>query len=141
MMASPLEGFVLFKNTPEVVQLTVGRGYVRVSSDALRQIGDPECINIFFDESGKRMAVKAADSRMSNIFVVGKNTGLNKCADLNHRILEIAGIEWHPGEVIRFNGQKYEEYVIFSLAKAKITKYDNHVSKMNAKRRKNEEAA
>lgn len=140
-MASPLEGFVLFKNTPEVVQLTVGRGYVRVSSDAMRQIGDPECINIFFDESGKRMAVKAADSRMPNIFVVGKNTGLNRCADLNHRILEIAGIEWHPGEVIRFNGQKYEEYVIFSLAKAKITKYDNHVSKMNAKRRKNEEAA
>jgi len=48
MATDPLAGFVLFKNTPEVIQLSIGRGYVRVSTDAMRLIGDPEALNIFF---------------------------------------------------------------------------------------------
>lgn len=141
-MTDPLAGFVLFRNTPEVVQLSIGRGYVRISSDALRMIGDPKHINIFFDEAGKRMAVKAADSKMPNTFSMGKNTGVNKCAMLFDRIIEVSGQEWHPGEVIRFNGMKFnDEYVIFNLSRSKVTKYDNHVAVMNAKRAKKEEGS
>lgn len=137
MMASPLEGFVLFPNEREVIQLSIGRGYIRISSDAIRLIGDPSFINVFFDETGRRMAVKAATDKMPNTFGMGKNTGLNKCAMLIEKILTVAETEWHPSEVIRFNGRKYgDDYVIFDLSKSKVTKYDDHVSAMNAKRRK-----
>lgn len=136
-MTDPLAGFVLFPNEREVIQLSIGRGYIRISSDAIRMIGDPSWINVFFDEPGKRMAVKAATDKMPNTFGMGKNTGLAKCTALLEKIIEISGVEWHPGEVIRFNGRKYgDDYVIFDLSKSKVTKYDDHVSVMNAKRRK-----
>ena len=138
-MTDPLAGFVLFKNTPEIVQLSIGRGYIRISADAIRMIGDPNAINVFFDDNTKRMAVKAADSNMPNTFIMGKNTGLNKCAVLLEKIRQISGVEWHPGEVIRFNGQKYgSDYVIFDLSKSKTVRYDDHTAVMNAKRQKKE---
>ena len=141
MMTDPLAGFVLFKNTPEVIQLTIGRGYVRISNDALRLIGDPEAINVFFDEPNKRMAVKAATDKMPNVFKMNKRSGLGKCSTLLEEILRVSEVEWHPGEVIRFSGRKYSsDYVIFDLAKSKIVKYDDHVSERN-KTRKRKEAA
>lgn len=121
--------------------MTIGRGYIRISADAIRMIGDPKAINVFFDESGKRMAVKASDVSMPNVFAMGKSTGLNKCAALLEKIRQISGVEWHPGEVIRFNGQKYgSDYVIFDLSKSKTVRYDDHISVMNAKRQKKEAA-
>ena len=140
-MTDPLAGFVLFPNVKEVVQMSIGRGYIRISSDAIRLIGDPHFLNVFFDEPGKRMAVKAADDKMPNTFGMGKNTGLNKCAALLEKVLQVAETEWHPGEVIRFDGVKYSDYVIFDLSKWKVTRYDDHISKMmNAKRQKKEAA-
>ena len=128
---NPLDGFVLYKNEKETVKLTVGKDYVRVSSDALRMIGEPEYINIFFDETSRRMAVKASDSSMPNVFVVTTAYGISRCAVLREKILEIADIEWKPGQVIRFNGQKCNhDYVIFDLKRAKITKFDLHLSNM-----------
>ena len=136
-MTDPLAGFVLFPNVKEVVQMSIGRGYIRISSDAIRLIGNPEFLNVFFDESGKRMAVKAATEKMPNVFGMGKNTGLNKCAALLEKVLKVAETEWHPGEVIRFDGVKYENYVIFDLSKSKTVRYDDHTAKMaEAKRRK-----
>ena len=39
--------------------------------------------------------------------------------------------------VIRFDGVKYEDYVIFDLSKSKTVRYDDHTAKMaEAKRRK-----
>ena len=140
-MTDPLAGLVLFQNVKEVIQIAIGRGYVRISSDAIRLIGDPSFINVFFDESGKRMAVKAATEKMPNVFAVGKHTGLNKCGVILEKIIQVAGVEWHPGEVIRFNGQKYSDYVIFDLSKSKTVRYDDHTSKMmTAKRQKKESA-
>lgn len=137
MVTDPLKGFVLFENTSEIIRLSIGRGYIRISADAIRMIGDPNAINVFFDEPGKRIAVKAADSKMPNTFIMGKNTGLNKCAVLLEKILAVAEIEWHPGEVIRFNGQKcLDDYIIFDLSKSKTTKFDDHISEMNRNRKK-----
>ena len=139
-MTDPLAGLVLFQNVKEVIQIAIGRGYVRISSDAIRLIWDPSFINVFFDESGKRMAVKAATEKMPNVFGTGKNTGLNKCGILMEKILEVAEVEWHPGEVIRFNGVKYSDYVIYDLSKPKVTKYDDHTAKMAEAKRRTEEA-
>ena len=138
-MTDPLSGFVLFKSQPEIIRLTIGRGYIRISADALRLIGDPKAINVFFDEPGKRMAVKASDTRMPNTFTMGKSTGLNKCAALLEQIHQIAGTEYHKGEIIRFNGQKYgSDYVIFDLSRPKTVKFDDHTAVMNAKRHEKE---
>ena len=136
-----LAGFVLFRNDQDVIQLTIGRGYVRISSDALHLIGDPSHINIFFDEPGKRLAVKAANSKMPNTFNASYKTGLGKCNALLQKIIEISGVDWHIGEVIKFNGQKYSsDYVIFDLSKSRTIKYDDHVSAMNRSRAKKKEA-
>lgn len=140
MMTDPLAGFVLFPNAKEVIQFSVGRGYVRLSSDAIRLIGDPSYINVFFDEPGKRMAVKAATEKMPNVFGTGKSAGLNKCATLIEKILAVAETEWHPGEVIRFNGVKYSDYVIYDLSKPKVTRYDDHTAKMMAAKQQKEAA-
>ena len=140
-MTDPLAGLVLFKNPPEVIQMTIGRGYIRISADAIRMIGDPKVINVFFDESGKRMAVKASDVSMPNVFAMGKSTGLNKCAALLEKIRQISGVEYHRGEIIRFGGEKYgSDYVIFDLSKSKTVKFDDHVSAMNRNRKKKEAA-
>ncbi|MBQ6508054.1 MAG: hypothetical protein IJI07_01150 [Flexilinea sp.] len=140
-MTDPLAGFVLFHNEQEVVQLTIGRGYVRISSDALHLIGDPTHICVFFDEAGKRMAVKAADSKMQNTFNASYKTGIGKCNALLQKILDVSEAEWHPGEVIKFNGQRCGvDYVIFDLKRQKVTKFDNHVTAMNKKRAKKEAA-
>ena len=137
MVTDPLVGFVLFKNTPEVIQLTIGRGYIRISADAIRMIGDPNAINVFFDEPGRRMAVKASDASMPNTFAMGKSTGLNKCAVLLEQIRRISDVEYHRGEIIRFSGQKYgTDYVIFDLSKPKVVKFDDHISEMNRNRKK-----
>lgn len=137
-MTDPLAGFVLFHNVSEVIQLTIGRGYVRVSSDALRLIDNPTHINVFFDENTKRLAIKAADRKMQNTFVTANKTGLNKSSALLQKIIEVSEVKWHPGEVIRFTGQKYSDYVIFDLSKSKVVKYDDHVTAMNKKRAKKE---
>lgn len=128
---NPLDGFVLYKNEKETVKLTVGKDYVRVSSDALRMIGDPDYINIFFDEQRQRMAVKASDKTMPNTFAVTSTYGVCKCGSLRNRILEIADLELYPGEVVRFSGSKCsQDYVIFNLKKGKVTKFDLHLANM-----------
>ena len=110
MVTDPLKGFVLFENTSEIIQLSIGRGYIRISADAIRMIGDPNAINVFFDEPGKRIAVKAADSKMPNTFIMRKNTGLNKCAVLLEKIREILSFAKKRGVIGLGRWGEHEHY-------------------------------
>jgi len=127
--SDPLDGFLLYKNESLSILMTLGREYVRINSDALRVIGYPEYINIFFDERRKRMAIKASESTMDNAFEVSTSYGIRKCKNLWDKILDVAEMEWHPGEIIRFKGQKYgDDFIVFKLEKGKTIKFDPHLN-------------
>lgn len=127
----PLSGFVLYKNEKEMIQVTIGKSYVRLSSDALRVVGNPDFVNIFFDDMNQRMAVKASDASMPNVFDVTPSSGIRKCGPLLDKILSISEQEQRSGEVIRFPGQKYGDYVIFDLKRPKKVNFDLHIQKLN----------
>ena len=113
-----LEGFVLFKNDTGKLTLSVSNSAVRVSQNALKLIGNPTHVNVFFDELHKRMAVKAADEKTMNAFPVIK-VGLGAHDSLRGRILEIIGMDRLPeGWLVRFVGVRHPtaDYIIFDLA-------------------------
>lgn len=126
--ADPLKGFVLFPNTKESLMVTVGSGYVRISADTLRIIGSPTHINVFFDDFGKRMLVKAAKKDMPNVFGFSKSGSIANYGGVREKILQLAEITPQPGDVIRFFGKKHgDDFAIFCLAEPKITKYSMHL--------------
>ncbi len=113
-----LEGFVLFKNDTGKLTLSVSNSAVRVSQNALKLIGNPTHVNVFFDEMHKRMAIKAADEKTMNAFPVIKvGLGCHDC--LRGQILDIIGMEQLPvGWLVRFVGVRHPsaEYIIFDLS-------------------------
>ena len=117
-MNTGLEGFVLFRSNVDRVTLSLSNSQVRVSCDALRLIGSPSYVNVFFDDVRKRMAIKAADEKTPNAFPINK-TGLGSPDALRGHLLEILGtVSLKAGSMIRFPGWKLSnaDYVIFDLA-------------------------
>ena len=133
MTEDPLAGFVIFANTREIIQITIGSGYVRLSNDALRVIGSPEAVNVFFDDSRKRMMIKGAKKNMPNIFTFRDKGQLQNYAGIREKILELAEIEYTPGDNIKINGYKYMgDYVIFHLKDYRKTHYQAALRKSAA---------
>ena len=118
---SDLEGFVLFtgKKTgyDPTIALTVGSTFVRMTDGALRVCGDPEFVNVFFDECGMRMMIKKAEKNMRNVFP-SKN-GLIKSNAVRNFLLALISVEAKTGMKIRFEGHNphAQHTVIFDLSK------------------------
>lgn len=122
-----LDGFVVFEPLGGYAGgtcfLTVTEKFARPSLTALRQMGDPKYIVVFFDERRKRVMLMAAEKKMANTFRVlwgsdGKENGV--CSkQLCEKILRLAGAEPKPGmKSLRFPGHKVEGAdgkVIFEL--------------------------
>ena len=127
---SELEGFVVFANVQKVLRLTVSTGSMRISVDAAREIGDPQYINIFFDDNKKRMAIKAATKSMENVFRI-TNTKVNNMAIIRDKILKLLEMELVPaGSALRFIGSKTSSgYIIFDLTKSQQIQFSRKAEK------------
>ena len=68
--ADELVGFVPFRpgtHRVEGIMLIVAKTYIRLSDEAMHELGDPEYAVVFFDRIGKRMMVTPADGNTRNI--------------------------------------------------------------------------
>ena len=70
-----LTGFVIYeprKFRSNGIAFSVNNRTLRFTTEAVRKIRTPECVNIFFDDTKKRMLVTAANEDYKNVFRLRK---------------------------------------------------------------------
>lgn len=77
---SELDHFVVYKTNRRPVYIAAHSKCVGISAGAFVELGKPEFVNVFIDESGKRVMIKKADKKMPNIWkVIEHRAGQNRC--------------------------------------------------------------
>ena len=124
-----LDGFVLFTETKGTsfdtsVAVIVTESNARLTQGAAKCLNGAEYINIFFDESGRRMMLRKAEKTNANIFRLNGGKNLLSIA-VRKQIRTIAGI----ADIASWSGIRFEGYqptpsaVIFDLSKSTIVQF------------------
>ena len=121
-----LSGFVVYeprKLRSNGIAFSVNNRTLRFTTEAVRKIRTPECVNIFFDDMKKRMMVTAANEDYKNVFRLRKPSKRSSvknaifCSDLCIQVQCIAGIE-ECDSLVSFKGKLYSPtQLIFDLSK------------------------
>ena len=125
-MKNELEGFVIFRGSRSGYDLSVGivvtGTSIRLTEGAFQQCGSPEYVNVFFDDTTKRMMIKKAEKKMANVFkVVSKNINSNS---IRIKLLHTAECTVESNKSIRFDGHNpgVVNHIIFDLGKYQVVK-------------------
>lgn len=125
-MKNELEGFVIFRGARSGYDLSVaivvtGTG-ISLTEGAFQQCGSPEYINVFFDDTTKRMMIKKADKKTPNVFKIAAKH-INSIS-VRTKLMHLAGCTVESNKAIRFDGHNPDapNHVIFDLEKYQIVK-------------------
>ena len=108
MYKNIFDGFVLFTACKGIAldhtigAVITGDRNMRLTDGAISLLGNPEYVNVFFDEPGKRMMIRKAEKDMPNIFRIQAKSF--QCLGVIQHIHFIAGTNTKPGLAVRFEG-------------------------------------
>ena len=126
---SDLDGFVLFTETKGTtydlsVAVIMSKSNIRLTGGAKKLLEGAAYVNIFFDESGKRMMLRKAEKGNANIFRLNAGQNLLSLA-VRKQIRAITGISNIPvWSGVRFEGyQPVPNSVIFDLSKSTVVNF------------------
>lgn len=122
-----LKGFVVFENRRDDFVFRVGTT-VMLNRCVLESLRNPEYVNIFFDEPGKRIAFKASGNNVENRFKILK-TGLENAGRIRQKVLDVSGAKMEPEKVLEFHGHFCGEFLIFDLNDIRYRNYKFHAKK------------
>ena len=121
-----LTGFVVYeprKFRSNGIAFSVNNRTLRFTTEAVTKIGAPDYVNIFFDDTKKRMLVTAAKKDYKNVFQLRKPSNRLSvrsaifCAALCVQVQRLAGIEDRE-KLVSFKGRVYSPtQLIFDLSK------------------------
>ena len=87
------DGFVVYKTDMRPAYIAGHDRYVSISAGAFTELGCPDLVNLFIDESGKRVMIKRAEKKFKNVLrVIEHQAGHNRCICRKDLALTICGI-------------------------------------------------